>query len=675
MQARRPGRGHRRLRRLHPLAEGLLEPRRRRLHALGEGDRPGRQHRPGRHSRSFTVDTAAPDTTITSGPSGLTNDASPSFDYSSSEPNGASFQCKLDGPGAATGAFADCTPSPKAYSNLADGAYTLSVKATDQAGNTGPTADSRSFTVDTAAPDTTITSGPSGLTNDASPSFDYSSSEPNSSFQCKLDGPGAATGGFADCTPSPKAYSNLADGTYTLSVKATDQAGNTGPAASRSFTVDTAAPDTTITSGPSGLTNDASPSFDYSSSEPTGASFQCKLDGPGAATGAFADCTPSPKAYSNLADGTYTLSVKATDQAGNTGPAADSRSFTVDTAAPDTTITSGPSGLTDDASPSFDYSSSEPSASFQCKLDGPGAATGAFADCTPSPKAYSNLADGTYTLSVKATDQAGNTDPTPDSRSFTVDTAAPDTTITSGPSGLTTDASPSFDYSSSEPTTPASSASSTARARPPAPSPTAPPRRRPTRTSPTAPTRFSVKATDQAGNTDPTADSRSFTVDTAAPDTTITSGPSGLTADASPSFDYSSSEPTGASFQCKLDGPGAATGAFADCTPSPKAYSNLADGTYTFSVKATDQAGNTDPTPDSRSFTVDTAAPDTTITSGPSGLTADASPSFDYSSSEPTGASFQCKLDGPGAATGASPTAPPRRRPTRTSPTAPTPSR
>ena len=220
------------------------------------------------------------------------------------------------------------------------------MKATDQAGNTDPTADSRSFTVDTAAPDTTITSGPSGLTADASPSFDYSSSEPTgASFQCKLDGPGAATGSFADCTPSPKAYSNLADGTYTFSVKASDQAGNTDPTPdSRSFTVDTAAPDTTITSGPSGLTADASPSFDYSSSEPTGASFQCKLDGPGAATGAFADCTPSPKAYSNLADGTYTFSVKASDQAGNTDPTPDSRSFTVDTAAPDTPITASVPG-------------------------------------------------------------------------------------------------------------------------------------------------------------------------------------------------------------------------------------------------------------------------------------------------------------------------------------------
>ena len=62
----------------------------------------------------------------------------------------------------------------------------------------------------------------------------------------------------------------------------------------------------------------------------------------------------------------------------------------------------------------------------------------------------------------------------------------------------------------------------------------------------------------------------------------------------------------------------------------PKSYTDLADGDYTFQVRAIDAASNTDPTPATRSFTVDTAAARTTINSGPSGLTADNDPTFSF---------------------------------------------
>src|SRR6202012_4063696 len=133
-------------------------------------------------------------------------------------------QCKLDGPGSTTGSYTTCT-SPQAYSNLADGSYTFSVRATDAAGNTDGSPATRSFTVDTVAPDTTITAGPTGATNNASPSFSFTSTETGSTFQCKLDTP-AGAGTFAACT-SPQAYSSLADAAYTFSVRAIDAAGNT----------------------------------------------------------------------------------------------------------------------------------------------------------------------------------------------------------------------------------------------------------------------------------------------------------------------------------------------------------------------------------------------------------------------------------------------------------------
>jgi hypothetical protein len=85
-------------------------------------------------------------------------------------------------------------------------------------------------------------------------------------------------------------------------------------------------------------------------------------------------------------------------------------------------------------------------------------------------------------------------------------------------------------------------------------------------------------------------------LDTEAPQTTINSGPQGKTTNASPSFTFSSSEPS--TFECRLD-----SGSWSSCT-TPKGYQNLAAGTHVFEVRATDQAGNTDTTPAARSFKV-----------------------------------------------------------------------
>jgi hypothetical protein len=88
-----------------------------------------------------------------------------------------------------------------------------------------------------------------------------------------------------------------------------------------------------------------------------------------------------------------------------------------DTTAPDTSISSGPSGTTTSTSASLGFSSSESGSTFQCKLD-----SGAWGSCT-SPKAYSGLAVGSHAFSVKATDAAGNTDATPATSNWTVQSA------------------------------------------------------------------------------------------------------------------------------------------------------------------------------------------------------------------------------------------------------------
>ena len=203
----------------------------------------------------------------------------------------------------------------------------------------------------------------------------------------------------------------LPDGAHTFFVNAIDAPGNVSAVVSRSFTVDTVPPQTTITGGPSDTTTDDTPTFTFSSSE-SGSAFQCRFD-----SEAFAPCSGPGASHTPatpLSAGGHNFEVQALDSAKNTDPTPASRGFTVDTAAPETTITSGPSGTTHDPTPTFTFIS-ELGASFQCKID-----ANPYAACS-SPKTISQLANGLHTFRVRATDVVGNADPTPDSLTFTVD--------------------------------------------------------------------------------------------------------------------------------------------------------------------------------------------------------------------------------------------------------------
>ena len=87
------------------------------------------------------VDGSAPQVGLGSPPANPSNDVSPDFSFTTSEP--ATFECRLD-----DAAFAPCA-SHKSYTALADGPHTFVVRATDPAGNSGQA--SHSWTIDSAA--------------------------------------------------------------------------------------------------------------------------------------------------------------------------------------------------------------------------------------------------------------------------------------------------------------------------------------------------------------------------------------------------------------------------------------------------------------------------------------------------------------------------------------------
>ena len=253
-------------------------------------------------TRTWIVDGPA-DVSITAGPQNgdHTSDPTPRFAFSSTDSD-VSFSCRLDG-----AAFAPCA-SPLTASTLSEGDHRFTVRATDAAQNT--TLASRVFTVDVTAPGVTISSGPVDrpAINDPTPSFEFSPTEPGSTFECRYDGYGfSACSGVRSHTPAAP----LTDGPHAFWVRAIDAAGNRGDGLDVRFLVDTTAPELQIKGQSKAKTRRErlAMAFALKASEQVG--LQCRVD-----SRRFRPCSERYRSPL-LRPGTHTLRVKATDRAGN----------------------------------------------------------------------------------------------------------------------------------------------------------------------------------------------------------------------------------------------------------------------------------------------------------------------------------------------------------------------
>lgn len=300
---------------------------------------------------SLTVDNIAPDTTINSNPPLNSTDNTPEFTFASTKPVGlyplATFQCSID-----TAAFTDCF-SPYILSTQSEGSHTFRVKAYDGIdplpGNADPTPATYTWTVDTIPPTTNITptNPSSSYTQLTTATFTFTS-QTNSTFKCKID-----ENPFLDCT-SPLTFTGLSDRSHTFYAQATDPAGNIeiNPA-SYSWRVDTAKPVSSIDSIPatlSGISHTFTGAASDPSSDPTTAPFpvvstvEVSFDGSTWLQAADTAVSPSPP-WSTWSyfwplpiNGDYTIQSRATDSAGNVQQPA-SVNFIVANPLPTATIT------------------------------------------------------------------------------------------------------------------------------------------------------------------------------------------------------------------------------------------------------------------------------------------------------------------------------------------------
>jgi Bacterial Ig-like domain len=223
-----------------------------------------------------------------------------------------------------------------------------------------------------------------------------------------------------------------------------------------------------------------------------------------------------------------------------------------------------------------------------------------------SGKSENPASSGTYTFDVRAVDWSGNVSSI-SSATWTVDKTPPSNLqITSFPPSPTNSTSATFMFSSNDPnavylckldsgifaTCSGSNSQSYSNLS-------------------EGQHRFYLTARDTLGNMSGTEISRTWTIDRTAPETTLDPnvGPTGDTTTQAndPVFQFTSE--VGATFECNLTGPGMTSTSFFACNATPntqttKTYTNLPDGTYTFSVRAKDGAGNVDASPASRSWTI-----------------------------------------------------------------------
>jgi hypothetical protein len=186
-------------------------------------------------SRTITVDNTPPSLTV-AGPDGQTfgPDSTQRWTIDAADSSDlASLRCRL-----VPAAPDDCS-HVMTISGAPEGRYTFEVVATDNAGNTRSV--SRRFTIDATPPETTIAAGlDDGATTTATAlEWDLASSEPGSTFSCRIYPAALTPGAFAPCSGTGEHdASGFAPGVYTFEVAAIDAVGNVDPSpAKRTFTV------------------------------------------------------------------------------------------------------------------------------------------------------------------------------------------------------------------------------------------------------------------------------------------------------------------------------------------------------------------------------------------------------------------------------------------------------
>lgn len=537
--------------------------------------------------------------------------------------------------------------------DLSESTHQITVRATDAAGNTGPASPVFTLTVDLTPPATptaivltddtgtirgTITSG---TATDASKPILAGTGEPGGTITIYDNGVVVGTTTvLPNGTWSIRPDGPLPDGAHSITVVETDAAGNQSAASAPiTFTVDTTpplAPGNLVVSNDGGsISGTAEPGSTVTIRDGNVILGTSVAD----SEGNFTLTLTPPKLNGE------TLTANATDAAGNTGPA--TAAAAPDTTPPQTPVivsviddvqaTTGPvgqNGLTNDRAPTLN-GTGEPGSTITISngsdilgtVNVPSSGLWSFTPPVPLP-------NGTYVLTATATDAAGNPSGQSNAWTITVDGTAPDAPVITqvvddAPGGTlgslnlndtTNDATPTLSGTAE------ANATVTIRADGVVIGTTVADGLGAWSFTPSTPLgegphALTAVATDAAGNTSGVSNSWGLIIDSVAPATPVITqvvddAPEGLgalnpndsTNDTTPTLN-GTAEP-GSTVTIRLDGADLVTvpvGSNGTWTYTPTAP--LGEGPHTFTVVATDAAGNTSLPSTGFNIIVDTTPP------------------------------------------------------------------
>ncbi|WP_114229697.1 Ig-like domain-containing protein, partial [Acinetobacter baumannii] len=359
-------------------------------------------------TQTYTVDTTAPDAPVinpVNGTDPITGTAEPGSTVTVTYPDGTT---------ATVVAGTDGSWSVSNPGNLVDG-DTVTATATDPAGNTSLPG-TGTVSADITAP---VVALDDVLTNDSTPALTGTVNDPTATVVVNVDGTDypAVNNGDGTWTLADNTLPALTDGPHTITVTATDAAGNVGNDTAV-VTIDTVAPNAPVLD-PINATDPVS-----GQAEPGSTVTVTYPDGTTATVVAGTDGSWSVPNPGNLVDGD-TVTATATDPAGNTslpGTGTVSADITAPVVALDDV-------LTNDSTPALTGTVNDPTATVVVNVDGVDypAVNNGDGTWTLADNALPTLADGPHTITVTATDAAGNVGN--DTAVVTIDTVAPNAPV------------------------------------------------------------------------------------------------------------------------------------------------------------------------------------------------------------------------------------------------------
>ena len=318
---------------------------------------------------------------------------------------------------------------------LSEGSFSITASVTE-GGLTGTA--TRSGEIDLTAPLFSVNTP--DVTNDTTPTISGTSDAPQGTLvsitvtdalnnEVTASAIVGASGNWSVALASP-----LAEGAYTIDASITDAAGNTA-IDSASGSIDITPADVTI--DPIAVTSDLTPSVTGSATGATAGSLVIVtfVDSVGVShsveTTLDANLEWQVEATQNLAEGAYTVTAVVRDSAGNDGSI--STTAVIDTIAPTISINASSLILTNDSTPTVNGTSDLANSNIIVTFTAAGGVTHSVAAVTDvngdwQATATQALADGTYSVAVSITDEAGNTG-TDSKTGGEVDTVAPELSI------------------------------------------------------------------------------------------------------------------------------------------------------------------------------------------------------------------------------------------------------